>query len=152
MCYQAGGCVPGTRQYEWLIDDLAATTERCTIAFYHHATFSDGTHGNSAKTIAFWRAMDAEGVDVVLVGHDHTYQRFVPQTADGNADPQGIREFVVGTGGASLYPFDSTPQPNRVVGISQHGALFLTLGDGSYRWEWRDLTGTVRDSGQASCV
>jgi hypothetical protein len=151
-CSEAGGCTPGTPQYEWLVDDLAAMSERCSIAFYHHATFSDGQHGNTPNALGFWRAMDAAGVDVVLAGHDHTYQRFVPQRADGTEDPQGIRQFVVGTGGAGLYGFDVTPQPNREVGFSEHGALFLTLDDGSYSWEWKDLSGAVRDRGSADCV
>jgi len=151
-CSEAGGCTPGTAQYTWLEDDLGSMSDQCTIAFYHHATFSDGEHGDTPNAIEFWRAMDDAGVDIVLSGHDHTYQRFAPQTADGVADPQGIREFVVGTGGAGLYAFDSTPDPNRVVGISEHGALFLDLGDGSYWWEWKDVSGTVRDNGQANCV
>ena len=151
-CSEVGGCTPGSPQYEWLVDDLASMTERCSIAFYHHATFSDGEHGDTPNAVEFWRAMDAAGVDIVLAGHDHTYQRFAPQRADGTADPRGIREFVVGTGGAGLYAFDATPQPNRAVGISEHGALFVTLRDGSYSWEWKDLSGAVRDSGTADCT
>lgn len=151
-CDAVGGCAPGSAQYAWLVEDLASTTARCTIAFYHHATFSDGEHGNTPNAVELWRAMDAAGVDVVLTGHDHTYQRFVPQRADGTADPQGIVEFVVGTGGAGLYALDDSPQPNRAVGFSEHGALFLTLGDGSYSWEWKDLSGAVRDRGSADCV
>ena len=151
-CTEVGGCDPGAPMYGWLVDDLASASQGCTIAFYHHSTFSDGPHGDATKTLPLWRVMDDAGVDIVLSGHDHAYQRFAPQTADGVADPQGIREFVVGTGGAGLYAFDSTPEPNRVVGISEHGALFLTLGDGSYSWQWKDMSGTVRDSGQADCV
>jgi acid phosphatase type 7 len=61
---------------------------------------------------------------------------FAPQTPAGNADPSnGIRQFVVGSGGRSLYPFGTTPAPNSLVRNSEtFGVLELTLRPTSYEW------------------
>jgi hypothetical protein len=81
-----------------------------------------GTPRLQARPVAGLHQADAE---LVLVGHDHVYQRFAPQSATGVADPTGIREFVVGTGGKTLYGF-MTPKPNSQVRTSTFGVLFLT--------------------------
>ena len=48
-----------------------------------------------------WRLLYDSGVELVLNGHDHLYERFAPQDPDGRADPvRGIRQFTVGSGGA----------------------------------------------------
>jgi acid phosphatase type 7 len=87
----------------------------------------------------------------VITGHEHSYERFARQTADGVADPlRGIRQFVVGTGGAELYQF-STVRPNSEVRLSVHGLLKLTLNPGSFTWEFITASGATRDSGAGNC-
>jgi hypothetical protein len=94
------------------------------------------------------------GADVVLSAHNHQYERFGPQTPAGDADsPRGIQYFVVGTGGAGLYGFKSTPAPNSQVRYNGgYGVLKLTLTDSSYSWEFISVAGkTFSDAGSAAC-
>ena len=96
--------------------------------------------------------MYAAGVDVVISGHDHLYERFAPQDPDGNADAaRGIRQFTVGTGGAEFYGV-SVRQPNSEVLINTiHGVLALALEDGRYAWTFVGVDHTVWDSGSGTC-
>jgi hypothetical protein len=90
-------------------------------------------------------------VDVVINGHDHLYQRFAPQNPNGVSDPQrGIREFVVGTGGAELYRF-ARSQANIETYVSSFGILKLTLRQGSYDWQFLAVDGSVPDAGHDVC-
>jgi hypothetical protein len=116
-CAAVGGCQTGSPQELWLRMDLATHPAACTLAFFHHGLFSSGEHGrNEGRMFDMWQTLYDAQADVVLVGHDHDYERFAPQTADGQAAPaRGIREFVVGTGGRSLYAFRSTIVPNSEV-------------------------------------
>jgi hypothetical protein len=99
-----------------------------------------------------WRTLYEFDVDLVIGGHDHTYERFAPQDPDGRFDPtRGIRQFVVGTGGAPLYEFPNV-RPNSEVRASVWGVAAFTLGAGGYQWEFVPIDGqTFRDSGSASC-
>jgi hypothetical protein len=145
-------CAGDVVQRAWLAADLAAHPAACTIAYFHHPRFSSGQHGNQYEMQQFWDVLHAAGVDVVVSGHDHDYERFAPQDPDGNADPaRGIRELVVGTGGADLRPFAAT-QPNsevRLAGV--HGVLALALGDGRYGWAFVTAAGTIADAGAGTC-
>ena len=88
----------------------------------------------------------------MLVGHDHTYERFAPQTPSGAADDEnGIREFVVGTGGAGLYDFESIEPNSEFRYNNRHGVLKLELHEDSYTWSFITTDGVVRDTGTASC-
>lgn len=143
---------PDSTQHEWLSADLASTAT-CTVAYWHHPLFSSGLHGNQNNMKLTWDALYAANVDVVVNGHDHDYERFAPQDPSGEADSaRGIREFVAGTGGVGLRPFE-TIQPNSEVRNSDtHGVLKLTLNPTSYNWEFIPVTGeTFTDSGSASC-
>ena len=95
-CRPAGGCGPGSPQQRWLAADLREHPTRCAVAYMHHPRFSSGIHGSDPTIAALWTTLSRGGVDVVLAGHDHHYERFAPF--------EGIRSFVVGTGGRSLYP------------------------------------------------
>src|SRR5260221_6245218 len=96
----------GSEQDRWLAADLAAARQRCVLAFWHHPRFSSALHGSDPSLTDLWRALYDARADLVVNGHDHTYERFAPQTPSGAADSiRGIREFVVGTGGAPLYSF-----------------------------------------------
>ncbi|HEX6230904.1 MAG TPA: metallophosphoesterase [Actinomycetota bacterium] len=151
-CGEVGGCDAGSPQERWLREDLAAHPAGCTLAYWHHPRFSSGDHGDNGGYDAFWRALGEAGADVVLNGHDHDYERFAPQDPDQRADPDGIRAFVVGTGGASLRGFESV-QPNSEVRASDaFGVLELTLHADGYDWRFVPAAGgTFEDSGHGSC-
>jgi uncharacterized protein YjdB len=144
----------GSAQEVWLRADLAASTKTCTIAYWHHPRFSSGaSHGSSTMSAGAFQALYDAGADIVIVGHDHEYERFAPQTPSAAPDPaRGIREFVVGTGGAGLYSF-ATPLPNSEVrDNTSHGVLKLTLSDGSYTWQFIPVAGdSFTDSGSGTC-
>src|SRR5688572_15383634 len=141
-------------QVQWLRADLAANSAVCTLAYWHRPRFSSGTHGNSSRAQAFWNALYEYGADVVLNGHDHTYERFAPQNPNGQADPnRGIREFIVGTGGAGLYPFPSIQPNSEIRNNTAFGVLKLTLHATSYDWQFVPVAGqTFTDSGIGNCV
>lgn len=144
----------GSAQEKWLRADLAANNAACTLAYWHHPRFSSGNHGNSNRGQAFWNALYEYGADVVLNGHDHTYERFAPQSPSARSEPnRGIREFVVGTGGAGLYPFPSIQPNSEVRNNATFGVLKLTLHATSYDWQFVPVAGqTFTDSGTGNCV
>jgi len=144
----------GSVQEKWLRADLAANQSMCTLAYWHKPRFSSGNHGNNSGVQPFWQALYDYRADVVLSGHDHTYERFAPQNPTGQADPtRGIREFVVGTGGRSLYPFPNIQPNSEVRNNTTWGVLKLTLHATSYNWEFVPIAGqTFTDAGSGNCV
>ncbi len=147
-----GGCGPDSPQLEWLRADLEASDAACTIALWHQPRFSSGWHGNTDTVGPFWDALYAAGAEVVLNGHDHDYERFAPQDPSAAADPaRGITEFVVGTGGGGPRAFDEI-QPNSAVRATEvFGALELTLGSGSWTYEFESTTPGFADEGTGTC-
>ena len=151
-CARVGGCGADSAQGAWLAADLAASNARCAVAIWHHPHWSSGEHGGVATSAPLWEAVAAAGVDVVLNGHDHDYERFAPQDAVGAADPDGTREFVVGTGGAALRAFRATFAANSLVRSSiAHGVLELTLQPTGYLWTFHSTDGSFSDQGSAAC-
>lgn len=144
----------GSPQEEWLRSDLAAHPTRCTFAYWHYPRFSSASeqHSDPGMT-AIWQALYDAGADVVVSGHSHTYERFAPQTALGVLDTtRGIREFVVGTGGASLLPFDTVQANSEVRDNSTFGVIKFALYPDRYDWKFIPVSGgTFTDSGSASC-
>jgi PKD repeat protein len=143
----------GSAQVRWLRADLAAHTSECTIAYWHHPRFSSSKHGDDASVGAFWDALYEAGVEIVLGGHDHVYERFAPQSPAARPDAQrGIRAFVVGTGGKAKYDFGK-PRPNSEVrSTGTPGVLKFTLRPGSYDWEFVPVPGaSFRDVGTGDC-
>jgi hypothetical protein len=139
------------RQEQWVADDLAKNGRPCMLAYWHRPVFTSGEHGvengeqnpddlGMDRTMQkLWRRLDEAGVDVVVTGHDHNYERFHPQDADGNADPDGITEFVVGTGGVRLRASAVPPAKRRNSAAFDrftHGVLKLTLRPESYDYEF----------------
>lgn len=155
-CAEVGGCGAGSPQAQWLEADLAANPRDCTLAYWHRPRFSSGSsHGNDIAYQDFWEILYGAGVDVVLNGHEHVYERFAPQDAFGNSQPgRGIRQFTVGTGGRPLNDFVDPAQPNSEVrDASSHGVLKLTLGTSGYTWEFLPIAGdSFTDSGSDTCV
>ena len=147
------GCDTTSRQVAWLVKDLAASDAHCTLAYWHHPRFSSGFHGNSKSVATFWQRLYDAGVDVVINGHDHDYERFAPQDPNGREDRQrGIREFVVGTGGTGLRKFEQT-KPNSELRVANvHGVIAFTLHDRSYDWQFIATAGSdFSDRGTANC-
>ena len=143
---------PGSPQHAWLAADLANSRARCTLAFFHHPRFSSGEHGNQLQVRAAWTLLYAYGVELVLSGHDHDYERFAPQTPDGRRDDlRGMRQFVVGTGGAPLRPFGAAQRQSEVRDATHHGVLSLVLRDDGYDWEFVGSTERTFDRGHARC-
>ncbi|HEX7269689.1 MAG TPA: metallophosphoesterase [Streptosporangiaceae bacterium] len=151
-CSFIGGCFSGSEEERWLAADLRKHPSACTLAYWHQPRFSSGEHGNEPATGAFWRDLVAAHADVVLGAHEHDYERFAPQDAFGHADPYGLREFVVGTGGKSHYGFNDI-QPNSVVrNHSAFGVLVLTLRPRSYSWRFASIgRSSFKDSGAGRC-
>ena len=141
----------GSAQGQWLKADLAANGARCTIAYWHHPLFTSGQNGPQGVGADFWRLLYNAGADVVMNGHDHLYERFAPQDPNGRPDPQrGMREFLVGSGGAMLYNFTSHAA-NSERQIRAFGVLKLTLDTDTYSWEFIQPGGAVGDSGSGQC-
>jgi hypothetical protein len=147
-----GGCSRTSPQGRWLAADLAAHPNQCTLAYWHRPWWKDngGTNGNSAS---FVQALYDAGAEVVLVGHEHLYERFAPQTPSGVADPNGIRQFIVGTGGKSRHGLSGTPPRNSQVRYAGgFGVLALTLRPASYDWRFVSEAGrTFTDAGSHPC-
>lgn len=153
-CDIAGGCQKGSSQEEWLRADLAAHPAQCTLAYWHHPYYGSGIYGVNPFMGDIWRDLYDAGVDLVINGHSHHYERFARQDPFGNADPKnGIREFIVGTGGAGFHVIEGEPAPNseRII-ESAHGLLKLELHSGAYAWEFIPV-GFDRslDSGWGNC-
>jgi hypothetical protein len=153
-CELAGGCRAGSPQEQWLKADLAVHPAGCTLAYWHAPMFNSGHHGNYGEMIDLWRNLYDAGAELIINGHDHHYERFAPQDPDGNADPErGIREFIVGTGGAWFQDITWDPQPNSEVIIQNvHGLLKLELISAHYNWEFVPVPGSeATDAGTQMC-
>lgn len=142
----------GSAQEQWLKGDLAATTKPCIAAYWHAPRWSSSAvHAGNPATAPLVDDLYAARADIVLTGHNHQYERFGLQNPAGEADAQGIREFVVGTGGAPFYGF-AEPQPHsRVRDHTSHGVLKLTLHANSYDWDFRPSDGAFTDAGSTAC-
>jgi acid phosphatase type 7 len=151
-CANIGGCGAGSPEETWLRNDLAAHSNVCTLAYWHRPRFTSGFHGNDDSFATWWFDLYNAHADVVLAGHDHDYERFAPQDPSQNPDPNGIREFIVGTGGQEHEPFVAQAPNSEVFNSDTFGVLKLTLHASSYDWQFvPEAGGTFTDSGTASC-
>jgi hypothetical protein len=157
-CYgkELGGCGAGSPQETWLKADLANHPDACIVAYGHHALFSSGffkMHAQHPELKKLWQDLYAAHADLVLAGHEHSYERFAAQDPDGNADAEhGIREIVVGTGGRSHNLLGFATPNSEVRNWGTFGVLKLTLAPGKYNWEFIPEEGkTFRDSGSGVC-
>lgn len=156
------GCGSSSTQVRWLKNLLRKNRKMvrakrsrgstCILAFWHHPRFSSGRHGDTYDTGAFWRTLRRFNADVVLNGHDHLYERFMPLAPSGAAEAGGITQFTVGTGGRSLFSFVGEPHPGSEVRIEREfGILRLRLLPRAFRWNFITVDGQVRDYGTRSC-
>jgi acid phosphatase type 7 len=146
-------CGAGSIQETWLRADLAAHPSACTLAYWHHPRYSSGHDGSHVTLQPFWAALNEVGAELVLSGHSHDYERFAPKDANGAVSSGGVRQFVVGTGGAFFTGLGTS----RVAGseVSQNntfGVLKLTLHPTSYDWQFVPIAGSSwTDTGSAPC-
>ena len=149
----SGRAVQAKAQEAWLIKDLAASAKLCTVVYFHRPLFSSGDHGQSPSLRRIWDIMFRYRVDVVLNGHDHHYERFVPLAPSGVPDSiNGIEQIIVGTGGGTLRGVSNPTAPNSASTVhGYYGVLKLSLGDGEYRRAFLDTRGRVWDEGGRKC-
>jgi hypothetical protein len=140
-CERIGGCFAGSPQEQWLRADLAAHATSCSLMFMHHPL--------RPLVQAFYEA----GGELMLVGHSHFYERFMPQDPEGFADPvRGVREIIVGTGGRNVYGFGPIWENSEVRGARTFGVLKVSLHPTSYEWQFVPLPGeSFTDSGAQDC-
>jgi len=152
-CSAVGGCGAGSPQEMWLRADLAANTTSCTMAYWHHPLFSSGQHGNNPSIKPLYQALYDGNAELILTGHDHTYERFAPQDPDGQADAaRGVRQFVVGTGGKNHYAIGTIKPNSQVRNTDTFGVLKLVLSPTGYSWQFLPVAGkTFTDSGSGTC-
>jgi acid phosphatase type 7 len=146
-------CSAGSEQEQWLRADLAAHPRACTLAYWHHPRYSSGHGGSNTSMQPLWEALDDAEAEIVLTGHSHHYERFAPLDRNGVPDAvEGIRQFVVGTGGVFFTGIGSTIRGSEVAQNHTFGVLKLTLHPTSYVWEFVPEAGkTFTDSGSAAC-
>jgi acid phosphatase type 7 len=151
-----GGCASGSPQETWLKEDLAQHPNACILAYGHHALFSSGVfkrHAVHPELKPLWEVLYAAHADLVLAGHEHSYERFAPQDPEGKADPaNGIREIVAGTGGRSHDLLGFATPNSEVREWDTFGVLKLTLSPGKYTWEFIPEEGkSFHDVGSGAC-
>lgn len=144
---------PGSPQLEWLRTELGSSPAHCTVVYGHDPRFSSGEHGSEEDLDHVWRVLHEFGVELLVSGHDHNYERFAPLSADAAPDPDhGVQQFVVGTGGAYLRPLTDRLPHSAVADATSHGLLKLTLHTDRYEWEFVPVRGdTFTDRGSRAC-
>ena len=152
-CGWVGGCGPSSPQIAWLREDLANQNSLCSLAYWHDPRWSSGLGGNSYWLDAFWQTLYEYGVELVISSDDHDYERFAPQDPDGNLDTEtGIRQFVVGTGGAGQRPFNKILENSEVQNSGTFGVLKFELYEDHYEWEFLAIEGdNFEEKGQGFC-
>jgi acid phosphatase type 7 len=156
-CWRVGGCELDDPQVEWLRADLRFHKRKCTLAYWHRPPFSSGRYGDDKDTTRvrpMWQVAVEEGVDVVLTGHEHSYERFARMDATGRIDPRGTRLFIVGTGGGNLRRYKTPRLPaTQVRNADTWGMLRLTLRSDGYDWRFLPVRGRpFTDSGSTDCT
>lgn len=145
---------PGSAQYEWLKADLKAHPNGCSLAYFHHPVLSIGPQGDTPAMDPIWSLMARNGVDIVLTGHEHQYQRWVPLNDSLAPDPSGMVQFVAGGGGHGIQ--SAVRSDPRVASVSDttsdgYGALRMELSGGSAQYSYINPGGAVRDAGTIAC-
>ncbi len=152
-CWAVGGCAADSPQGMWLANELATNQPACTIAAWHTPRSSSSIHGDPGATAELWSMLHQAGVDVILNGHAHNYERFVPLDASGAPnEATGMRLFIAGTGGVGVHGFPGVAPGSAYRLRASYGVLELTLRDAAYDWRFVPQFGQrVRDPGSAPC-
>ena len=150
LSYPTSECTKALQQ-AWVKQDLAATTRPWKVVFFHHPLWSSGEHGSSTSMRnAFAAIFEQYGVDLVLTGHDHNYERSKAMKGDAVAasGAKGIPYLVVGSGGATLRPFGTSSQPSWSAfrDNSNVGYLDVTVNGGTLTAKFISSSNVVRDS------
>lgn len=147
-----GTCDPDSNQVQWLRQELEAYANQCTLLYWHRTYISSGMYGKYESVLHFWQSAAQLGGDIVVNGHDHIYERFAPMDASGNFDPNGVRLFIVGTGGADLQSLGEVEPNSEVRYTYVHGVLQFNLYPGWYEWKFIPVTpGSYPDAGSGDC-
>ena len=141
---------PASDQYAFVTSALTSNGNPCAMAVWHHPLFSSGPNGPNTFMRDIWRLLYEHNADVVIAAHDHLYERFGKQDADGRSDARGLRQFIVGTGGATLYDF-KRQEANSQAQHRSHGVLRLRLQTHGYSWEFIDVNGQSLDVNSDGC-
>jgi hypothetical protein len=141
---------PHSPQLQWLRDDLSARRYRPILAFWHRPRWGSGAHRDSKKPRWFWNELYAERAELTLNGHAHHYERFAPQRPDQIPDPQGMRQFIVGTGGRRLAGRTKDTANSEYARFDLFGILQLTLSEQRYEWRFIGVDDRIIDSGGQS--
>jgi calcineurin-like phosphoesterase family protein/fibronectin type III domain protein len=150
----SGGCGTNSPEEQWLRADLAAHSNECTLAMWHHGRYSSGHDGDNTFMQPMWADLVDGGAEILLSGHSHDYERFAPQDENGNLDTtNGVRQFIVGTGGAFFTGLGTSFDDNsQAAQNNTYGILKLTLRADAYDWQFVPEAGkTYSDSGTTSC-
>lgn len=137
----SGGAIAAD-QLSWLKADLAGTTKPCVAAYWHHPLVSVGNYSPGVTTAKpLVDALYAAHADLMLVGHDHNYQRFAKMDGNIAAKADGVREILVGTGGRYFYPLKSSKPANLAAlleagNADTWGILKLTLTASGYQGDF----------------
>ena len=152
-CDEIGGCEEGSPQELWLREELTSSDAQCTLAYWHHPLFSSGDHGGDSSVQPLFQALYDDGAELVINGHDHNYERFAPQDAEGTHDPvSGVREFVAGTGGTGNRSIDVIAANSESRFTDAFGVLALSLYSDGYEWEFVSEDGSgFNDVGIEAC-
>ncbi|WP_030683177.1 metallophosphoesterase family protein [Streptomyces sp. NRRL B-1347] len=140
-------------QIDWLKRDLAANGKKCVAAYFHHPLFSSGEHGNNPVSKPVWKLLQGAKTELVLGGHDHHYERFAPQNANGDADASnGIVEVIAGTGGANPYKIEEVQPHSQKRITNTYGVVKFDFADDGFSWKLIGTDGSTKDSSPAySC-
>jgi hypothetical protein len=146
------GVRAGSFQYLWLRNELMRNAVPCTAAIWHRPLFTSGPNRDNPDMRDIFRLLHDFRAEIVINGHDHMYERFAPQDADGGLDPvRGIRQFTVGTGGVPLYDAPGRHANSEIV-LKSWGVLRLALHDEGFTWDFIPVAGvSARDSGSGVC-
>jgi hypothetical protein len=153
-CEEVGGCDWKSAQGRWLNRDLDRHRGRCTLAYFHHPLYASGSGYDSPEVKPFWHILYDHHADVILNGHAHRYERFARITPSGErSSARGIRQFIVGTGGAPGGSQQGPDEPRvQAKKVGAPGVLKLHLGSGFYHWKFVPVAGrNYTDSGKARC-
>ncbi|WP_160317551.1 metallophosphoesterase family protein [Ornatilinea apprima] len=147
------GCGVDSEQVAWLAEDLALSNKKCTLAYWHHPRWSSGVHGGSPWLDPFWQVLYQYGAEIVVSGHDHHFERFAPMNPQGQIDEQrGIRQFIVGTGGASQRGFGDEIEGSEVRHRGDYGVIKFNLYPNYYEWEFISIEKDgFSDKGRGEC-